>query len=110
MPGWAGLVLAAWYAAILRHVVEPSSTCARRCLAGPATTVNQTGFMIIYEDRPKPPPALSAGAKSAKRAQSPLTVRSWPKALLDRHQQQMLTEPPAVVAVREYGHDAACRP
>jgi hypothetical protein len=76
VPGWAGLVLAAWYAAILRHVVEPSSTCARRCLAGPATTVNQTGFMIIYEDRPKPPPALSAGAKSAKRAQSPLTVRA----------------------------------
>ena len=62
--------------------------------------------MIIYEDRPRAPPADERRGKSAKRAQSPLTVRSWPKALLDRHQQQMFTEPPAVVAVREYGHDA----
>ena len=53
MPGSAGLVLAAWCAAILRHLVEPSSTCAGRCLAGRVTTVTQTGFMIIYEDRPQ---------------------------------------------------------
>ena len=33
VPGLAGRVLAAWYAAILRHVVESSSTCAERCLA-----------------------------------------------------------------------------
>ena len=126
-PDLSGRVLAASYAAVLRHVVEPSSTCARRhlavsghCLvrahahlelgaaacgtgggeepvaakaasslsvsgrtgpgrrgsrqgeqrshlstylptenltAGRATTVTQTGFMIIYEDRPSLPSA-----------------------------------------------------
>jgi hypothetical protein len=62
MPGLAGPVLAVWDAAILRHVVEPSSTCAGRRLAGSATTVNQSGFMIIYEDRHRAPPAtVSAG-------------------------------------------------
>ena len=106
-PDSAGLVLAAWYAAIFRHVVEPSSTCAERRLAGPATTVAQTGFMIIYEDCPQAPSAAERRGKSAKRAQSPLTVRACAKTILDRHQRQMPAVGPVVVAARDHNHDAA---
>ena len=35
-------------------------------------------------------PQAGRCSKSAKRAQSPLTVRAWSKAILDRHQRQML--------------------
>ena len=67
--------------------------------------------MIIYEDRPKrAPPAVERAAKSAKRALSRPTVRACAKAILDRHQRQMLAVSAVVVAVYEYGYDAACRP